>query len=290
MRLHRPAVLVFGEVGSTVLAWHRNEFAGRATDTNRNNLHAIFRGGLRGGDCLAAEIFAVRDENENLVGCGARFEDHFSLVNGRGDISPAARDNIDIQRVKRFAERVVVQRDWTLQKRTAGERNQTDAIAVEFRDEVSDGELRTREPVRLHILRQHAFRSVDRKEEFESFPMCLLKFEADLWSCESDEYKCDAEREEDTFRELTRSRNRRHEFRQETRAGELRERNALPLIKTAKLPHERGARGKAGKEPNWLGELHKFCQGRRRKRVCERPKLVPRTPSAGTIAHANSSV
>jgi hypothetical protein len=39
----------------------------------------------------------------------------------------------------------------------------------------------------------------------------------------------------------------------------LRERNALLLIKAAKLPRERGADGKACKEPNWLSELHKFC-------------------------------
>ena len=69
----------------------------------------------------------------------------------------------------------------------------------------------------------------------------------------------DAEREEHTFRKLARSRNRRGEFRQQTRAGELRERNALALIKAAKLPHERGARGQACEEPNWLSELHKFC-------------------------------
>src|SRR5262249_17876268 len=230
-----------------------------ATDTNRENLHAIFRRGLRGSDCFAAKIFAVGDENENFVRRRTRLENHFGFVNGRGDISSAARDDIDIERVERFAKRVVVQCDWTLQKRTASERNQTDAIAVEFRDEVSDGELRAGEPVRLHILRQHAFRSVDRKEKFEPFPMCLLKFETDLWSCERDEYKCDAEGKEHTFSELTRSRNRRREFRQQARAGELRERNALPLIKRAKMPQERGTGGQACKEPNWLSELHKFC-------------------------------
>src|SRR5262245_31440394 len=262
MRLNRLAVFVFREIGSAILARHRNEFAGRATDTHRENLHAIFRSRLRSSDCFAAKILPIGYENENFVRCGARLENRFCFVNGRGDISSAARDDIDIECVERFAKRVVVERDWTLQKRTAGERNQTDAIAVEFRDEISDGELCAREPVRLHILRQHALRSVNREKEFKSFPMRLLKFEAGLWSRERNEDERSSEGEEHTFRELTRSRNRRSEFRQQTRARELCERDALPLIKAAKLPHERGTGGQSCQEPNWLSELHgKFLLG-----------------------------
>src|SRR5262245_23608653 len=256
MRLNRLAVFVFREIDSAILARHRHEFAGRATDTHRENLHAIFRSRLRSSDCLTAEIFAVGDENKNFVRRRARLENRFCFVNGRGDISSAARDDIDIECVERFAKRVVIERDWTLQKRTAGERNQTDAIAVEFRDEISDGELCAREAVRLHILRQHALRSVDREKKFESFPMRLLKFEAGLWPRERDEDERSSQGEEHTFRELARRRNRRRQFRHQTRACELCERDALPLIKAAKLPHERSTDGQASQEPNWLSELH----------------------------------
>ena len=40
--------------------------------------------------------------------------------------------DVHVERVERFAERVVVERDRALQKRIAGERDQTDAVAVEF--------------------------------------------------------------------------------------------------------------------------------------------------------------
>src|SRR5262245_61949639 len=214
MRLHRFAVFVFREMGLAVFARHWDDFAGCATNTNHENLHTVFRGGFRGSSCLAAEIFAVRDENENFIRRRARLENRFGFVNGGGDIGPAARNHIYIEHVERFAKRVVIECDWTLQKRTAGERNQTDAIAVEFRDQISDGEPCAREPVRLHILRQHAFRSVDREKQFESFPMCLLKFEAGLWSREGNKSEGDSEYEEHTFREPTRTRNRRSKFRQ----------------------------------------------------------------------------
>ena len=104
MRLHGSAVFVFREIGSAVLAWHRNEFAGRATDTDCENLHAIFRSRLRRADGFAAKIFAVGDENENFVRRSARLENCFCFVNGRGDICPAFRNDIDIKRVKRFAK------------------------------------------------------------------------------------------------------------------------------------------------------------------------------------------
>ena len=180
----------FAKSVSAVFTRYRDEFAGRAADTDCENLHAIFRSRLRSSDCFAAKIFAIGYENENLVRRCARLENRFGFVNGGGDISPAARNDIHIERVERFPERVVIECDWTLQKRTAGKRDQTDAIAVEFADEISDGELCAREPIRLHILRQHALRSVDREKEFESFPMCLLKFEAGLWSRERDEDEC----------------------------------------------------------------------------------------------------
>src|SRR5262245_17302833 len=114
MRLHRFAVFVFREIGPALFARHRDEFSGSATNTNRENLHAVFRDGFRGGSGLAAEIFAVRDENENFIRRRARLENRFGFVNGGGDISPAARNHIYIERVERFAKRIVIERDWAL--------------------------------------------------------------------------------------------------------------------------------------------------------------------------------
>jgi hypothetical protein len=128
-----------------------HEFAGRATDTDCENLHAVLRGRLRRAYGFAPEIFAVGDQNENFVGSGARLEDCFGFVNGSGDICAAFRNHIHIKRIKRLAKGVVIERDRTLQKRAAGKGNQTNAIAVELRDEICDGEFRTREPIRLHI-------------------------------------------------------------------------------------------------------------------------------------------
>src|SRR5438105_7440616 len=120
-------------------------------------------------------------------------------MNGGGDICAALRNHIHIQRIKRFPKGVVIERDRTLQKRAAGKGNQTNAIAVELRDEIRDREFRTREPIRLHILREHALRGVDREKKFESFAMRLLKFKTGLRTSERDENERHAEYEKDAL-------------------------------------------------------------------------------------------
>src|SRR5262249_12375075 len=134
-----------------------------------------------------AKIFAVGDKDENFVGRSARFKDGFCFVKGRSDVCAAARNNIYVKRVERFAERVVIERDRTLQERTAGERNQADAVAIEFHNEISNRELRAREAIGLYILREHAFRSIDSKKHLDSFAVCLLKFKSGLGTRQGDE-------------------------------------------------------------------------------------------------------
>ena len=113
------------------------------------------------------------------------------LVNRTGNVRAAARDDGGVERRERFVERVVVERDGALQKGVAGERDQTNAVAVHFARKIIHRELGPGETVGLHVRRQHAAGSIHGKDDLDAAPGHLLPTVTGLGPRERDEETAD---------------------------------------------------------------------------------------------------
>ena len=95
-RFDEAAGLVFHETAAA-LGRERNEIALRRTHTDGVDFEAVFlRGGLGRDQCLAFEVFPVRDQYQNLVAAGTPPQRGLGFMDGAGDIGAAARDGVDV--------------------------------------------------------------------------------------------------------------------------------------------------------------------------------------------------
>src|SRR4029077_14720213 len=126
-------------------------------------------------------------EDEDFLRRGTRFEHGLGFADCRGDVCAAARDHFRIKGVERFAESVIIERHRALQKGVASEGHEAHAVAVQLVQEIMHGEFCAGKPVRLHVLGEHALRSINGEKQLESLSMCFLPLVASLRSSERDE-------------------------------------------------------------------------------------------------------
>ena len=123
--------------------------------------------------CASRSSPSVEKHQDLLIGRlvvqrGAR---HFDRA---ADVGAAARDDRRVDGVERLREHVAIERQRALQERVAGKRHQPDAIALELRDQIGDGELGARQPIGLQVGRAHALRRVDGEQEVDAASLRLF--------------------------------------------------------------------------------------------------------------------
>src|SRR5205823_9569588 len=94
---------------------------------------------------------------------------------GAGDVRPALGNRLRVKIIKRLEDGIVINRKWRLQKSASSKSNQTNAVALEFIDQILDRKLYAFEPVRLNVVRKHAARCVHGDQQIEAFTFHILK-------------------------------------------------------------------------------------------------------------------
>ena len=164
-----------------------------------------------------------------------------------------------------------------MQERTSGERHQAHGVAVQALDEVVDRQFRARKPIRLHIRRQHASRSVDGEDDVVAAPLHLFPMETGLRLGERDEQKCNRCREQTAFQAPAPGGHGARELRAEVRRDERGERLSLARIVSSPGPKRAEAGREPHRQPAGMGKDH----GSLRNRVCSSPKPSPSNAIAG---------
>ena len=142
----------------------RDALARGRADAHGVDRDALLRG-LAGRDArVAREILSVAHEHQQLLAVGRGAEGFLGLVEHGADVAAAARDDLAVEGLQRFAEGRVVAGERRLQERAAGEGDQAHAIALELAQQIDHRELRARQPVGLHVRGQHAARDIDGEE------------------------------------------------------------------------------------------------------------------------------
>ena len=144
-----------------------------------------------------------------------------------------------------------------MQKGVASEGHETHAVAVQLVQEIMHGEFCAGKPVRLHVLGEHALRSINGEKQLESLSVCFLPLVTGLRSSERDEEAEYAEDKECLFRLPASRRDGHGEPVQQAHGDEPRERRALQGLEFAIAPEQEGACGQARNEPERLSELHR---------------------------------
>ena len=143
-----------------------------------------------------------------------------------------------------------------MQKSVAREREQADAVAIEIVDKVIDGELGAVEPVRLHILRQHAFGRVHRDQQFDALAMHFLPVETDLRTGQRDEQTRDAGDENTLFQPASPRGDRRGKLGEQAWRNEPGQGGALLPVERAVTPEQEEAGGQSREKPVRLCKVH----------------------------------
>ena len=116
-------------------------------DANGEDCHALVCGSRGGSQHRALQVLAIGQEHQHPVVVAIVIEEALGFLDRTGQIGALARDEFGIERVQRFAERVVVEGERAQRKGTAGEWNQADPVAFEAGHEIEDAEARALEPV-----------------------------------------------------------------------------------------------------------------------------------------------
>ncbi len=201
------------------------------------------------------------------------------------------RDDRRVQGVKRLEKGTVVEGEWTEREGVSGEGNQPDTVALQLLDEIGDREARPLEPVRHHVLRQHAARRIDREDQVDAPAFHLAEFEAILRSRHREENAEQTGDPQALLEVASPARNRIRELPEQTGMSYFLQIPLAMSIPTCCAECKQDAHGEADPDPDGLCEcqfvVHR--QGRRRNRVSPRSRSRPRNSRPGSSAKKNSS-
>ena len=134
---------------------------------------------------------------------------------------PPFGNRFRVEIIDRLDYRVVVNGKRRLQESPAGKRNQTNAVALQFIDQILDGQFDAFEPVWLDVIGQHATRCVHGDEQIESFTLYVLKSVTPSWLRETDDRQRKPKQLQTKSYDAPRPIDRSRELRQKTRGNEL---------------------------------------------------------------------
>ena len=141
----------------------------------------------RGRDRPAFLVFAVGEQDENLVVVALFLINVRRGANGFGDVGPPVRDQADLERVHVLEEGGFVQGQRALQEGAARENDQAEPVGFRLGRQIVGGEFRPGEAVRRDVRRQHAAREIDGDDNIEPVLAGFLPLEAELRAGEAEE-------------------------------------------------------------------------------------------------------
>ena len=97
LRFHNLSGGIFHECSSAVIAVNWNERALWRADANRENLYACIRRGFRGLRCIAAEFFAIGENDQRAISGGAFSKRVNRQVNRFRNIRSAFRNRLRVE-------------------------------------------------------------------------------------------------------------------------------------------------------------------------------------------------
>ncbi|EKD35771.1 MAG: hypothetical protein ACD_75C01785G0002 [uncultured bacterium] len=157
-----------------------NQFTLFGADADGMDGEALCRRFLGGFYRIAFEVFPVGDDDENLViGCIA---EHFhGAVDDLDDIGAALGDELGIHGRQRLFEGIVIKGQRAHEIGGAGKGQEPHPVAVQPADEIEDRQMRPLQPVRFHVLGEHALRGIEGKEQVDALafhihpPLAVLR-------------------------------------------------------------------------------------------------------------------
>ena len=162
-----------------------------------------------------------------------------------GNIGAAFRDGLGVEIVDRIDGGVVVDREGRLEEGAAGKGDQADAIALQLVDQILRREFDPLETIRLHVVREHAARNVDREEQVESLAFHLVVGVAPARSRQANEDEAEDEKEKDEAKDAPAAIDRPGQLRQQTRGDKFLQLFCAELLgageeKAQQRQHEQG--------------------------------------------------
>ncbi len=115
-------------------------------------LHARVRRRLGRAHRVAAQIFAIGENDQGAIADGGFAKSAGGERDRVGNVGPAFRDDLGVEFVDRIDRRVVVDRERSLEESAPGESDQADAIALQLVDQILGRELDPLEAIRLHVV------------------------------------------------------------------------------------------------------------------------------------------
>ena len=170
-REHHVPLLVLLEAA---LAAARDRPAGGLADAEHEDLDPFFGGLARGLEPPPLVVFAVGDQEHDLVRFRLRVEGRQAGFDGRPEIRPGGGDEFRAQRLEKHVEGGVVERQRTLHVGGPGERDQADPVALDDLEEIVDFPPGPLQPVGFDVLHQHARGDVREHDDVDAFLRDLL--------------------------------------------------------------------------------------------------------------------
>ena len=118
------------------------------------------------------------------------------------DIGTWDGDGIGIEGIEGFEDSGMVEGKWALEEGGALERDDANAVALNFVKEVDDSEFSALKAVRFDILGEHAFGAIDGEEDIDAFGVDFFPGVAPLGAGEGEDSEGNGEGEEGVFKEL----------------------------------------------------------------------------------------
>ena len=151
------------------------------TNADRENFYARFLRFLCFLDRIAAQFFAVGKNDQGAVShrafakCLHRQRDRFT------NVGAAFRNRLGIEIIDRLDRGLIINRQRRLQERSSSERDQTDAIAPQFCDQILCRQFNALQPIGRDVVREHAARGIDREKQIESATFYILVDVTPAW-------------------------------------------------------------------------------------------------------------
>src|SRR5205814_2556310 len=120
-------------------------------------------------------FFAVSEYDEGTISHGAFAEALRGERNGARDGGAAFGNAFCVEIVDCFDHGVVVNRKRGLQKSAPGKGDQTNAVALQFVNQILDREFDALESIRLDVVGEHAPRRIHGDEQIQPFTLYVLK-------------------------------------------------------------------------------------------------------------------
>src|SRR5262249_29607232 len=146
------------------------------------------------------------------------------------------------------------------------------------------GEFDALEPVRLHVVRKHASRSIDREKQVESFAFHILVYITDLRPRQTHDRERKSKHQKSESQNTPRTVHSCRKLRQQFRRNEFAQSRDRALFRSCEQNREHRNR-KQGPKPFWRSEGHgSFFQI-----VCERRSCATSKPAPLMMQSGNKS-